>query len=206
MRKTFIPAALLFAAAGIGQASTIFSDNFDSNPGQNTVTVGNQTNTNATGTFTVTSGTVDVVGPTFFPGLCATGPEAGSCIDLDGVSAGTITSTVINLTPGNYTLAFDIDGSQRGNSTSATVTFGSFFTHTYLLASADTNAVSTSFNVLSSGTAQIVFASNDFRGSADGALVDNVTVTQNAGVVPEPASAFLALGALAFAFKLRKRR
>ena len=98
-----------------------------------------------TGTFNVTGGSVDVVGPAFFAGLCATPPETGSCIDIDASSAGTMTSSPIPLVAGHsYTLAFDLFGSQRGADTSTTVSLGAFYSQTFLAHSADQNIVSTS--------------------------------------------------------------
>jgi hypothetical protein len=69
--KLFMPIAALFLTLP-SFAGIIFSDNFESN--------GTALNTTPTG-WTVTNGAVDIVGPSFFNGLCATGT---TCIDMDG--------------------------------------------------------------------------------------------------------------------------
>jgi hypothetical protein len=190
----------LSAFSAVGQASIIFSENFNSVPdGLNkTGTIGN---------FTVTTGNVDVLGtnPTNeFSTLCVS-PETGNCIDLDGSKTGAISSTSISVTPGSYILAFDLNGSQRGSSTSTTVTFAGF-THTYVLASASTNAFSIPLTITTAGTSKIVFTSN--TSGSRGSLIDNVSlsnVTRTAGV-PEPATGLLMLGGLALAVITRRRR
>jgi hypothetical protein len=211
MRFTNLLLPTVMAAVGVCNATVVFSNNFDSNFGQSAIGSGAMTNTSATGLFTVTSGTVDVVGPNFFAGLCMTAPESASCVDLDGSSAGAMQSDLITLTPGNYTLAFDIDGNQRGGSASATVNFGSYFNQTYALNSSDTNAVSFTFDVTAPDAARIVFTSNDSSGDLEGALVDNVALTQNStsgGSTPEPSSRILLVlgGAAIVAAKLRRPR
>lgn len=159
----------------------------------------------------MTSGNVDLVGPPSYWAYLCVAPESGSCIDVDGSIPGTITSTAIDLVPGNYTLAFDIDGTQRGYDASTTVTFGSYFNQTYNLASPDQNAISVSFDVTAPGSAPIVFTSNDPPRDSMGTLVDNVSLTQNStSLVPEPSTlslmAGLALAALGGIGARRLRR
>ena len=185
--------------SGIGQASIIFSENFDTVP-----VVLNTTGT--IGNFTVTSGNVDIVGtnPTNNFGSLCVAPESVNCVDLDGSTEGQITSTVITLPIGSYTLAFDLNGSQRGNSTSTTVTFATF-SNTYTLAAGDVNAFSIPITITTAGTSQIVFTSNT-PGDL-GSLIDNVTVTSNVqGTVPEPASVLLMMGALSLLLIVRHLR
>lgn len=75
------------------------------------------------GAFTVTSGAVDVVGGTVFGYLCVA-PETGNGVDLDGSTgaAGQISTANLSLAPGVYNLRFNLIGSQRGSTTSTTVT------------------------------------------------------------------------------------
>jgi hypothetical protein len=194
----------LSAFSGVGHASIIFSDNFD--------TVRTGTNkTGAVGDFTVTGGNVDVVGtfPTSLASNLCVSPESGNCIDLNGNTAGTLTSSAISLAVGTYTLQFDLNGTLRGNSSSTTVTFGGF-TQTYLLTTSSKNTFSIPIIVGTAGSSQIVFKSN-LRG-ASGALLDNVEVTGppaggggGGGTVPEPATALLMLGGSALTVAMRRR-
>lgn len=103
----------------ISKANSI-SENFDAlTPALNATNIG---------AFTVTGGSVDVVGGSLYGYLCVI-PTSGNCVDLDGSTgaAGQISSANLTLGPGVYNLSFDLIGSQRGNTTSTTVTLGSFF-------------------------------------------------------------------------------
>jgi hypothetical protein len=94
--------------------------------------------TSPVGVFNVTAGSVDLLGGAVFGGLCAA-PESGNCVDMDGSTgaAGQLTSAPLTLTPGSYTLSFDLIGSQRGVTDSTTVTLGSLYDQTFVLASSD---------------------------------------------------------------------
>ncbi len=194
----------LSAFSALGQASIIFSENFDSVPD-------GTTKTGTIGNFTVTGGNVDVVGtfPTNkFNTLCVSS-ESGNCVDLNGNTPGTLTSSAISLVAGLYTLQFDLNGSQRGYSTSTTVSFASF-THTYVLTSSSTNVFSIPITVVTPGTSQIVFKSNLLGSASAGALLDDVQVSGTprgggGGTVPEPATALLTLGGFALAEVTRRR-
>jgi hypothetical protein len=194
MKRVVVFSALalsLTVLSGTSQASIIFSENFDTVP-----VVLNTTGT--IGNFTVTSGNVDIVGtnPTNNFGSLCVAPESVNCVDLDGNTEGQITSAVITLPIGSYALAFDLNGSQRGNTTSTTVTFATF-SHTYTLLSGDTNSFSVPITITTAGTSQIVFTSNTPGGL--GSLIDNVSVTS----VPEPASILLMMGALSLLLIVR---
>ncbi len=202
LTTVLVSVTVLCCSANVSNGSVLFSDNFDSNPFQSSMASGT-VDLSKTGTFTVTSGNIDMVGPGGYGNLCVPA-ESGSCVDMDGATNGQITSTPISLASGNYTLAFDINGSQRGTEASTTVTFGSFFNQTYNTLSGDTNVVSFNFAVLSPTSAQIVFSSNDPSGDEFGTLVDNVSVTEATGA-PEPNSGLVFLGVLPLAWFLRKR-
>jgi PEP-CTERM motif-containing protein len=146
------------------------------------------------GAFTVTAGSVDVVGGALYGSLCVA-PESGNCVDLDGTTnaAGTISSGTLTLAPGTYTLSFDLIGSQRGATDSTTVTLGSLYDQTFVLASGDdtTGIVSDTFTVTSTTDAQLIFTSNT-PGNA-GSLLDNVDLV----ATPEPATlSLMAVGLL----------
>jgi hypothetical protein len=164
------------------------------------------------GVFTVTAGTVDVVGGGLYGSLCAA-PESGNCVDLDGSSsaAGQLTSAPLTLTPGTYTLSFDLIGSQRGVTDSTTVTLGSLYDETFVLASGDDTdgIVSATFTVASTTVAPLVFTSND--GASDvGELLDDVdlaaagTGTTAPSPTPEPATFSLIAISLLGLFVCRK--
>ena len=73
--KKALTLAALFALSAAAQATTVFSDNFDANPLElNKVPAG----------WTVTDGTVDIIGPGFYS-YCAAGQ--GKCIDLATILA-----------------------------------------------------------------------------------------------------------------------
>jgi hypothetical protein len=182
--------ALLLIWPAVSKADTI-NENFNELP----------TSLNATnlGAFTVTSGTVDVVGGAFFGSLCAA-PESGNCVDLDGSNgqAGQISSANLTLTPGTYILSFDLIGSQRGVNTSTTVTLGTLYDQTFLLSSSDITSgiVDATINVGTTTVAPLIFTSNT-PGNA-GALLDNVSLVSS---VPEPATlSFLGIGLAALMF------
>jgi PEP-CTERM motif len=168
----------------------ILSENF------NTVTPSLNA-TSPVGAFTVTPGTsVDVVGGALYGSLCVA-PESGNCVDLDGTSTsgvpGQLSSALLTLTPGTYTLSFDLIGSQRGVTDSTTVTLGSLYDQTFVLASGDdtTGIVSDTFTVTSTTDAQLIFTSNT-RGNV-GSLLDNVDLV----ATPEPATlSLMAIGLL----------
>jgi hypothetical protein len=164
------------------------------------------------GVFTVTAGTVDVVGGGLYGSLCAA-PESGNCVDLDGSSsaAGQLTSAPLTLTPGTYTLSFDLIGSQRGVTDSTTVTLGSLYDETFVLASGDDTdgIVSATLTVTSTTVAPMVFTSND--GASDvGELLDDVdlaaagTGTTAPSPTPEPATFSLIAISLLGLFVCRK--
>lgn len=205
VRSSVALVALSLLVPCAGRAGVIFLDNFDTNLGQGAIASG-AVDTSATGTFDVTSGNVDVVGPSFFSSLCNTPPETGSCIDMDGLAAGQITSTTISLAPGSYNLSFDVFGTERGFDASTTVTFGTIYSNRFDTVSGSQNIVSFNFTVASTTSAQIVFTSNDPAGDNTGTLVDNVAINSNSGTVPEPGSGLLLIGALPLVWFARRRR
>lgn len=194
LRKLACLSCVLVLAPLSGWAGTILlSENFNELTPQLGVT--------SAGAFQTINGTnVDIVGGSLFGYLCVS-PESGSCIDLDGTGGnpqGVLQSTsAITLLPGQtYDLSFDLIGSQRGNTTSTTVSFGSY-DQTFVLASGDdtsgivTNAAIT---VSSPTTAFLTFTSN--TPGQQGALLDDVTITGGA-TVPEPGTwTLLLLGIL----------
>jgi hypothetical protein len=174
---------LMFTGTSL-HAGTILNENFNALTPQGAVT--------SVGAFSAIDGTnVDIVGSGFFANLVVA-PESGNAIDLDGTFGnpqGILQSnSAVSLVPGvDYLLSFDLVGSQRGNTTSTTVTFGSF-DQTFTLASGDDTdgiVVDALVTVNSPESAFLTFTSNT-PGNM-GALLDNVSIT-SASPVPEPTS------------------
>jgi hypothetical protein len=175
--------ALMFTATSL-HAGTILSENFNELTAQASAT--------SVGAFSAIGGTnVDIVGPGFFPSLIVA-PESGNAIDLDGSGGnpqGVLQSnSAVSLVPGvDYLLSFDLIGSQRGNTTSTTVTFGSF-DQTFVLSSSDDTdgiVVDALVTVTTPESEFLTFTSNT-PGNM-GALLDNVSIA-SASPIPEPSS------------------
>lgn len=175
-------------------AATVFSDNFDSYAPLQL----NWTPPGASG-WSVTDGTVDLIGPGLFDLL----PGNGNYIDLDGSSANSgLFSNSVNLTGGiTYTLSFDLAGSQRGTSETVDVSFGST-NASFSLNSADPfSTYVLNFTPISSGSYS--FGYQNSGGDNVGILLDNVSVS----AVPEPetyAMLLVGLGLLGFTVRRRK--
>lgn len=173
---------LCFSGKSLRADTTLLYENFDE--------LIPQVGVSAVGEFQTINGTnVDIVGNSngnLFGNLCVA-PESGNCIDLDG-SAGNPQGqlqSVNEFAAGTYNLSFDLNGSERGNATSTTVTFGNFDEVFNLLS---TNGVEVEATVTLSSPSYLLFASNT-PGNA-GALLDNVDVYPS----PEPSS-WILLGA-----------
>ena len=201
IRKALFATAGLLIAAG-AHAAPVFSDNFD---GEN----GNTTVLNYTGfaNFTVTDGTVDLIGtPSGYSIVCAGG--AGACVDLDGTTGnpGALTSSAIDFAAGDYTLTFDLSGNQRTQSTdTVTVSLGSLLNETISLAGFDPfQTFSFNFSVVAPTTASLIFQ-NDGSDNI-GAILDNVAINGGADPVPEPGMiGLLGLGLLGLGVARRRR-
>jgi hypothetical protein len=193
-------AALALLPAAFG-GTIVLSENFDElTPGPTQTAIG---------AFTAIGGTnVDVVGGGYFGSLCVS-PESGNCIDMDGSggdSAGQIQSTM-TFTTGSYLLSFDLIGSQRGSSSSVTVTLGNYSQNFNLPSSDVTDGIVVNAAVTVTGSSQLLFASQDATTDDVGLLLDNVLVTTAGTGVPEPSSMLLLGSGLLFgAIALARRR
>jgi hypothetical protein len=192
--------ALVIAVTSLAsvQGATILSENFNEFTPQLAVT--------SAGAFTTSGRTnVDIVATANGFGVLCASPAFGNCVDLDGTggnSQGILQSGPITLKPGvNYFLSYDLIGSGRGNTTSATVTFGPY-SSTITLASGDTSTGIVSgalVTVSSTITTNLSFTSNT-PGDV-GSILDNVFVRTSTATVPEPSSLFLfASGLLGLGF------
>lgn len=173
------------------QGATLLTENFNELTPALAVT--------SAGAFATINGTnVDIVGGGLFGSLCAA-PESGNCVDLSGTGGnpqGVLqTTSSFTLMPGtDYFLSFDLIGSQRGNTASATVTFGPY-SQTFSLPSGDVTSgvVTNQLVTVSAATVANLTFTNNTPGNI-GLLLDNVIITTSpsgGGTVPEPASLLL---------------
>ncbi len=184
--------AVFVLTSMMATAAPIFSDNFDDDALSLNQTV-------FWGGWTVSSGSVDVIGdPSFFDLL----PENGRYIDLDGSTgqSGQFTNVVSLLAGQNYELTFDLAGSQRGSNETVYVQFGDTYAD-YTLNSGDGfSNYSLSFTPTVTDTYFLSF--QNVGGDNVGALLDNTSVS----AVPEPETyAMLLIGLLAVSVYSSKR-
>lgn len=194
--------AILFVSSALADSFTL-NENFN----ELTPALG----VTAVGPFSAINGTnVDILGGGLFGNLCVS-PASGNCIDLDGTGGKTQgdleTTAAITLIPGtHYTLSFDLIGSQRGVTTSTTVSLGPY-SQTFVLGSTDDKdgIVSVQFTVPSTTVTHLEFRSNT-PGNI-GALLDNVSITSSpVSTVPEPSSlVLLGSGLLGLALRCVKQ-
>jgi hypothetical protein len=195
--KCLVVAAIATTVSVAGHSQVVFADNFNADAvGLNAVPAG----------WSVTGGTVDIIGSGFFDFL----PGNGNYIDLDGSSgaAGLLsTSPLLSLNAGvTYSATFDLAGSQRGLFETGVVTFGTS-TLNYAIASATGfSAYTLTFTPGTSGLYALSFQ-NTVPGDV-GALLDNVVVSGPVvGAVPEPGTyALLIAGLLGTVLVTRWRR
>ena len=156
------------------------------------------------GPWTVTSGSVDLIGAYW------QSPTAGGgSVDVDGNAPGAFDQS-INTGTGNYTLTFDLSGNPDGPPVTKTlqVTVGNVMkTFTY---STGTNThsnmmyVPESMTFSAKGPTLLTFTSLDTNGSPYGPVVGNVSIGT---AVPEPASwALMLLGIGAMGAAIRSHR
>ncbi len=189
-KRLAVCVALLAAlSASPASAATLFFDNFDTEHGGVGIL-----NYNGFSNFTISNGTVDLIGNGFFSFPPATNGH-GLYVDLDGstMSAGLMLAHPIAVGPGDYTLSFQLAGNQRHG--------GDEVVDFQILLDAvavDTGAILIADNVpfvlytdpftLTSG-GNLTFSFHNLGGDNIGALLDNITLTGPA--VPEPASLLL---------------
>lgn len=194
---------LLLSVAGPSSAAVIFSDNFDAENGG----VG-ALNYNSFVNWSVSFGTVDLIGNGFFDFL----PGNGLYVDLDGSTqdAG-VMGHIEALGIGNYSLSFDLAGNHRNGAPEDTLAAvsviaggGTPVNQNYSLAQ---GVGFTTFSLDFSITQDASLVSFTFAGAGGdniGMLLDNVVLTS---VVPEPSVlALFGIGLLGLFVGRRKLR
>jgi hypothetical protein len=166
--------------ASPGSAAVLFSDNFDSTP--------DQLNQFSFSNWTVTAGSVDVIGSSPTPNFYDFYPGQGNYVDLNGSTGqfGQLSSNTV-FGPGKYTLSFFLGSSQGGAGNvgpgpkTTTVTLGDF-SQSITLAS-NFGPTLQSFTFTTTG-GNLVFTSVPDNGNLApyiGNILDNVQVSS----VPE---------------------
>lgn len=177
------------------QAVIIFSDDFDAEtPGFSTSLIN----------WSISDGTIDVIGA---PGPHTLQPLSyGRYLDMDGSTsdAGKITSDVMSLLAGNYSLSYDLAGNQRDSSTERVdVVVSGEASMSHSLARTDPfSTFMLNFTLLS--TTNITLSFEGFGGDNLGMLLDNVILER--GSVPDTGSALALLGAALFGLAAIRRK
>ena len=197
MRQTGLKIAVLsLAMAGFSSAAAIVSENFEGGVTDGIVTTaGVIPNT----IFSLVQGSVDLLGPTYYSGLCSA-PASGNCLDTEGSTSanpalGKIQATsATSFAPGAYVLTFVLTGwSNPGTPTdneiaTVEVTLGGLIDQTYTVNGANDPYPlrSIPFIVGSTTSASLAFATlvNASSVGYAGAILDNVQIN----AVPEPGS------------------
>lgn len=200
LRHMGLVCAALVAGLFVSHASAatvVFEDDFNTEHGGTGVL-----NYNAFAKWTVSGGTVDLIGNGYFDFQ----PGYGLYVDMDGSTgnAGKLTSIDLNLAAGTYVLSFDLAGNHRNSaveSVDVQVNLGALLTDTISLARNDPFTTFTrQFTVAAPSVVNLSF--EGAGGDNIGMLLDNVEVA----VVPLPAAAWLGLSLMGGIGAVRKLR
>ena len=177
--------------------TTIFSDDFNTENGG--VANSGTLNYNSFANWTVSGGTVDLIGNGYYDFL----PGNGLYVDMDGTSSNAgIMTTNLNLNAGTYILSFDLAGNQNNsNSEQVDVKVGALFSDSYSLSqNVPFTTFTEFFNVVTPGIYSLSF--EGIGGDNVGMLLDNVSVS----TIPAPGAILLGSFGAGFVGWLRKRK
>jgi hypothetical protein len=190
--------ALLIQVATPSEAATLIDENFS------TGTPGLEITTTIP-SFTVTSGSVDIIGGAgsqfdFYPGN-------DFYIDLNGGEPGTLTSSAFDIA-GSQDVTLTFNYGANGENRTTDIFFGSTFLGS-VTASQSTgtfNTFTTTFTIAAPTTGSLIFQATNL--GASGIVLDNVVLTTAPSAVPEPDTlpALLTLGAVGGALVLRRKQ
>ena len=174
-------------------AAPLFSDNFG-------VSWADIFNWNGAPNWTVTTGSVDLIGA---GGSFDLIPGNGRYVDLDGSNTGPgLFATVMSFAPGTYLVEFALGGSHRSSTETVTVLLGNWSEVFTLNANDPFTLIS---RTISTTGGTLRFQNGVDASPNVGALLDNVSVS--VAVIPEPATLAVFGGmALAGAFGYRRRK
>ena len=134
-------AALILGSIPIAKAGIVFTENFE---GESLAL-----NYNSFQQFSVTNGTVDLIGNGFFDFY----PSQGRYVDLDGSTSNAGLLTTTNpFAAGTYTLNFVLGGSTRGDTNTIQVSLGDFAQDITLASNAGLTNLSLTFQTTTAGT------------------------------------------------------
>lgn len=201
MNRLLVLAAVLLivlCAPVVGVAQVVFQDDFNAENGGVAAL-----NYSGFANWTVSDGFVDLIGNTFFDIY----PGNGLYVDLEGSNqnAGTLTSTLISVTPGTYSLEFDLGINGGFGNDQMTVSLGAAYSEVFDATDAGVAnfaSIQRSILIASADDLSLVF---DHLGADDfGLVIDNVSLTR---LVPEPSCmALVALGLIGLRVAGRSHR
>jgi hypothetical protein len=148
--------------------------------------------------WNVRDGTVDLIDGKFL-----NSPSHSLIVDLDGTTnqAALLESRqAFALTPGLYRLQFDLAGTQRGQTDTATVALGSLFTESFTLPS-DAPFETITRDIIVSSPSSAMLSFHNQGGDNIGLLLDNVQLVE----IPEPGSISLMILVTASAWPRSRR-
>ena len=136
-----VAAVLVLSSIPAAKAAIVFSENFET---EGPVAL----NYNSFNQFSVTNGTVDLIGNGFFDFY----PSQSRYVDLDGSTGNAgLLATTNSFAAGTYTLDFLLGGSTRGDTNTVRVSLGDFVQNITLASNAGLTNQSFTFTTTTAG-------------------------------------------------------